>query len=277
MGLIARSVVAVPARLASSRLPNKLLAEIGGRPILQRVLEQCAQADGPAEVVLCTDSEKLHHLARGWGFRVLMTSGHCASGSERIASVVTELVALAYGESTSAWNAEITLERLRTTAVVNVQADQPFLDPTVITALVAEFSHRDPVPSVITPIYRLSSEHIHNPNIVKVLVASNGRALYFSRSAIPHIRDVDPDRWADHTTYWGHVGIYGFRGDTLASWSDLPSSPLENLEQLEQLRLVEANQVIITFPIVGVPLSVDTQEQLDQARQLEKVTSEIRL
>lgn len=94
---IQRSVVAVPARLASSRLPDKVLAEIGGKPMIQRVLEQCAKAQGPAAVVLCTDSPRLQQLAEGWGFPVLMTSEACSSGSERIASVADQLVARAWG------------------------------------------------------------------------------------------------------------------------------------------------------------------------------------
>ena len=273
MGLIGRSVVAVPARLASSRLPNKLLAKIGDRPMLQHVLERCAQADGPAEVVLCTDSEKLSYLAQDWGFRVLMTSRHCTSGSERIASVVAELAALAWGESALAWGTKETLEHLRTTAIVNVQGDQPFIDSAMITNMVARFTLRDPMPSVITPVYRLDPKAVHDPNIVKVAVAHDWRALYFSRSAIPHVRDVDPNHWADHANYWGHVGTYCFRGDILASWFCFPPSPLEDLERLEQLRLIEAGQTIITFPIQSTSLSVDTPEQLEHARRLAKFTN----
>ena len=108
---IQRSVVAVPARLASSRLPGKVLADIGGKPMIQRVLEQCAKADGPAEVVLCTDSEQLQQMAQDWGFSVLMTSSRCSSGSERIASVADQLVAQAWGESVDGWDAQVRRSR----------------------------------------------------------------------------------------------------------------------------------------------------------------------
>ena len=101
---IQRSVVAVPARLESSRLPGKVLAEIGGKPMIQRVLERCAQAQGPAAVVLCTDSERLRDLAENWGVSVLMTAETCSSGSERIASVSDALVALAWGEDARQWD-----------------------------------------------------------------------------------------------------------------------------------------------------------------------------
>lgn len=256
---IQRALVAVPARLQSSRLPNKVLADIGGRPMIQRVLERCREATDVAAVVLCTDSPQLKELAEGLGFPVLMTSAACSSGSERIASVAEPLLALAWGDATPVAAA---------TAVINVQGDQPFIDPVVIDAMVSEFRRRDPVPAVVTPVYGLQPATVHNPNVVKTLLAHDGRALYFSRSAIPHVRDVDPAEWHQHTTYWGHVGMYGFRGDVLAGWDQLPASPLENLERLEQLRLIEAGHSIATFEVEGTSLSVDTAEQLQQARAI---------
>lgn len=266
--VIQRSVVAVPARLASSRLPDKVLADIGGKPMIRRVLERCAQAQGPVTVVLCTDSERLRDLAEGWGISVLMTEETCSSGSDRIASVADQLVALAWAEQTDSWDAAKRQQRLVSTAVINVQGDQPFLDSAVVTQMVAEFGKRDPVPAVVTPVYRLSAATIHNPAVVKTLLAHDGRALYFSRSAIPHVRDVDPAEWHQHAPYWGHVGMYGFRGDVLAGWDQLPASPLEDLERLEQLRLIEAGHTITTFTVEGTSLSVDTPEQLDEARRL---------
>ncbi len=261
-----RIIVAVPARLESSRLPNKLLADIGGKPMIQRVLEQCAKAREPAAVVLCTDSDRLQELASTWGFPVLMTSQTCGSGSERISSVVDRLVALAWDQPDNCWDGLTRQKYRKSTAVINVQGDQPFLDPAVIDAMVVEFTRRDIPPAVVTPVYRLHPNTIHNPAVVKTLLAHDGRALYFSRSAIPHVRDVDPTDWHQHTPYWGHVGMYGFRGDVLASWHQLPASPLEDLERLEQLRLIEAGHIIATFPVEGTSLSVDTPEQLEQAR-----------
>ena len=265
---IQRSVVAVPARLASSRLPDKVLADIGGQPMIQRVLDRCAQAQGPSSVVLCTDSQRLHDLASTWGFPVLMTAETCSSGSERIASVSDQLVALAWGEQASEWDSAQRQQRLSSTAVINVQGDQPFLDSAVVTQMVQEFGKRDPVPAVVTPVYRLAASTIHNPAVVKTLLAHDGRALYFSRSAVPHVRDVDPADWHQHASFWGHVGMYGFRGDVLAGWDQLPASPLEDLERLEQLRLIEAGHTVATFTVEGTSLSVDTPEQLEQARRL---------
>ena len=256
---IRKCVVAVPARLQSSRLPNKVLADIGGQPMIQRVLERCRQARSIEAVVLCTDSAELKAQVEGWGLPVLMTAESCSSGSERIASVAPSLMALAWGD------AEPVAEE---TAVINVQGDQPFIDPAVIDAMAEEFQSRDPVPAVVTPVYGLKPESVHNPNVVKTLLAHDGRALYFSRSAIPHVRDVAESEWHQHTTYWGHVGMYGFRGDVLAGWDQLPASPLEDLERLEQLRLIEAGLTIATFPVQGTSLSVDIAEQLEQARAM---------
>ena len=208
---IQRSVVAVPARLASSRLPDKVLAEIGGKPMIQRVLERCAKAHGPAAVVLCTDSSELKALAEGWGFPVLMTAESCSSGSERIASVAPSLMALAWGD------AEPVAEE---TAVINVQGDQPFIDPAVIDAMAEEFQSRDPVPAVVTPVYGLKPESVHNPNVVKTLLAHDGRALYFSRSAIPHVRDVAESEWHQHTTCL----LYTSPSPRDSSGSRMPSS-----------------------------------------------------
>jgi 3-deoxy-manno-octulosonate cytidylyltransferase (CMP-KDO synthetase) len=256
-------VVAVPARLDSARLPGKVMADIGGRPMLRRVLERCALARRPAAVVLCTDSPVLMEAADSWGFQALLTSPACASGSDRLAEALPALTALAAGDGGGAGDSALT-----DTLILNVQGDQPFIDPEVIDAMAEEFERRHPTPEVLTPIHRLGAESLHNPNVVKTLVSADGRALYFSRSALPHVRGVDPDQWHAHAPFWGHVGIYGYRADVLARWTELPPSPLENLEKLEQLRLLEAGIGIGTFVVKGDFLSVDTQAQLEQARSM---------
>ncbi len=250
-----RVIVAVPARLESSRLPGKVLADIGGKPMIQRVLEACKKAKTPHEIVLCTDNHLLIQYSQSWGFKALLTSKECESGSERIASVIHKLIGT---------------ENPKNTVIINVQGDQPFIDPSVIDAMANEFSNQKIIPEVLTPIYQMSREKIHNPNIVKTLVAANGQAIYFSRSAIPHVRSVDPTEWHMHTKYWGHVGIYGYRGDILSQWKELPFSPLEKTERLEQLRLIEAGIQVGTFTVEGESLSVDTEEQLQQAREIAK-------
>ena len=249
-------VVAVPARLASSRLPGKVMAEIAGQPMLRHVLERCRQARGVAAVLACSDSSRVLDAARDWGFQALATAESCSSGSERLASVVDQLVA-AGGAAP---------ER---TLVINVQGDQPLLDPAIVEAMVTQgvdsTGHWLPV---ITPVYPLPAEKIHDPNVVKVVRAGGGRAITFSRSAVPHVRDLPPERWHSRTTYWGHVGIYGYRADVLAGWCALPASSLEDLEKLEQLRLIEAGIPLATFTVESDCFSVDTPEQLEQARAL---------
>jgi 3-deoxy-manno-octulosonate cytidylyltransferase (CMP-KDO synthetase) len=262
-------VVAIPARLDSSRLPRKLLADVGGKAMLQRVLERCLGARSPLAVVLCTDSRELQAAVASWGLAervpVLLTGPHCTSGSDRLASVLPELLAFAAAAGGS--------QDPSSTWILNVQGDQPFVDPAVIDAMAhhcKELSSRADAgaPAVLTPVYRLAAATIHNPAVVKCLLAADGRCLTFSRSALPHVRDVPPDQWHAHASYWGHVGIYAYRADVLARWPDLPSSALEQAEKLEQLRLLEAGIAIGSFAVAGDSLSVDTAEQLAQAQRL---------
>jgi 3-deoxy-manno-octulosonate cytidylyltransferase (CMP-KDO synthetase) len=173
-------IVTLPARLESSRLPDKVMADIDSKPMLQQVLECCGLATAPAAVLLCTDSPDLAATAASWGFDAILSSSACESGRERIASVADQLlVRSCSSESASA-------------LIINEQGDQPFIDPAVINAMAAEFSRRSPNPELLIPVYRLSSEKVQDPNVVKSLLAADGRALYFSRSAVPHVRDSDP-------------------------------------------------------------------------------------
>ncbi|WP_087069348.1 3-deoxy-manno-octulosonate cytidylyltransferase [Cyanobium sp. NIES-981] len=253
-GSPSRVVVAVPARLASSRLPGKVLADIAGRPMLQHVVERCRLARGVDALVVCTDSPEVAAAAGGWGVQVLITPASCSSGSERLAAVIPALLEAGGGAADQ-------------TLVINVQGDQPLLDPAIIEAMVERFAALGR-PAVLTPVYALPAGKVHDPNVVKVLLAADGRAITFSRSALPHVRDLAPELWTTRTTYWGHVGLYGYRGDVLAGWHSLPHSSLEDLEKLEQLRLIDAGVPITTFVVEGDSLSVDTPEQLEQARRL---------
>jgi 3-deoxy-manno-octulosonate cytidylyltransferase (CMP-KDO synthetase) len=152
-------ILAIPARLVSSRLPRNLVAEIGGKPMIGHVLERCLQATAAHATVLCTDSQELANQAAGLGVPSLLTSADCSSGSDRIASVADQFLAAVNSAP----------ER---TIIINVQGDQPFLDPALIDAIAASFIARHPTPEVLTPIYRLSAEKLHNPNVVKVLLAA---------------------------------------------------------------------------------------------------------
>lgn len=242
--------VAIPARLESTRLSRKVLADIGGKPMLQRVLEGSAAAKSVGEVVLCTDSDEVASHARTWGSRVIMTSPACSSGSERIASVIGQI------------DADV---------VINVQGDQPFVDPTIIDSMCSVFRERTPTPSVVTPVYRLPAEKIDNPDAVKVVVGANQQALYFSRAAVPFVRGKERGEWLASGVHWGHVGMYGYRRDVLQRWATLRASPLEDAEKLEQLRLLENGITIDTYEIVAHTrntLSVDSPADLETARRL---------
>ena len=119
-------------------------------------------------------------------------------------------------------------EILENTLVINVQGDQPFIDPNVISKMHQNFL-KNPKFQIMTPVYKLNKEDIHNPNVVKTLIRKDGTVIYFSRTAIPHIRDVQIDKWHLHATYWGHAGIYGFRADILSNWYKYPFSKIEEL------------------------------------------------
>tara|TARA_Y100001978_G_scaffold37144_1_gene33105 strand:+ start:326 stop:1171 length:846 start_codon:yes stop_codon:yes gene_type:complete len=267
---ISKSIIVVPARLDSSRLPKKVLADIKGKPMLIRVLEQCKKASGPSEVILSTDSNELSILASNIGIHSLITEKLCNSGSERIASVMRELMEIAWKEKFSEINKpdSIFQKKLKQTLIINVQGDQPFLDPNVITRMYEYFSTSNELPEVVTPIYKLKKKDIHNEAVVKTLLNQKNEAIYFSRTPLPFVRDKDKSSWHLHYDYWGHVGIYGYRADILFNWFNYPISALEKCEKLEQLKLIDAGIKISTFVVKGDFISIDTAEQLEDARNL---------
>ena len=264
---IEKTIIAIHARLESSRLPNKILADINGKPMIQRVVEQCSKAKGPVNIVICTDSEEIGLLINRLGYEYINTHKSCASGSERISSVINQLIKLAWGESNNSSIKFDKKDKLLRTGIINVQGDQPLLDPSIITKMDQYMKDKSNEVEVITPIHKLHKKDLHNPAVVKTLISNKGQALYFSRSALPHIRDVDKNEWYKHYDYWGHVGIYGYRGDIINRWNKFNSSELEKLEKLEQLRLIEANIKVSTFQVEGSFISVDTFEQLEQVRR----------
>ena len=259
-------LVVVPARLNSSRLPNKVLADIGGKPMLHRVLEQCKKAINPSKIVLCTDSERLSLIAKKLSIKSLLTSESCDSGTDRIASVLDKLLEISW-DSSKKNNFKNINDLTKRTLIINVQGDQPFIDPKIIKEMYSFFYSHLELPEIVTPIFKLIKESIHNPAVVKALINQNCEAIYFSRSALPHIRERNKDEWHIYHDYWGHLGIYGFRADILSSWKRLPLSKLERTEKLEQLRFIDAGIKINTFKVEGDFLSIDTNEQLEELRK----------
>ena len=246
-------IVAIPARLKSSRLPNKVLADIGGKPMIKWVLDQCFKSKLIDQLFLCTDDNYLNKKAIEWGYKSLLTNQNCNSGSSRIASVIDKLV---------------DGKNLEDTLIINVQGDQPFIKPEVIDEIVLFAKKGKKIPDVITPIYKIKDKDIHDPNLVKTLITNKKEILYFSRSALPYVRDKDREEWSSAYQYWGHVGIYGYRGDILKNWDSFPISNLEKLEKLEQLRLIDSGIKFNAFEVEGDFLSVDTKNQLDFARKI---------
>jgi 3-deoxy-manno-octulosonate cytidylyltransferase (CMP-KDO synthetase) len=243
-----KAIVVIPARLASSRLPNKVLADIGGHPMLWHIYHRCLQASKASEIHIATDSEEVSKVVQSWGGKVWMTDSNCVSGTERIVTI---------------------LDKLEADIIVNVQGDQPLIDPDFINQLIEIFEKTTPLPDIVTPVCAINDDKIFDPHLVKVTRRHDGYALYFSRQPIPYSRDVvETKNWAISTTFWGHVGIYGYRRQVLEEYYSLPESPLENAEKLEQLRFLQAGKSIFTFMTDHYPISVDTQDDLDQVRAI---------
>jgi len=256
-------IIAVPARLDSLRLPGKVLLDIAGEPMLKRVLDRCKLVKEASAVVLCTDSNEIKDLADHWGVKVLMTSKNCTSGTHRISTVVNDLLSIAWGIEFKKSD-RIDHHVLRKTVILNVQADQPLISPALISDIYKGFKNNNTKHDILTPIYIIRDKNIHDTNLIKVVVDSNGDALYFSRSAIPHIRGEHPSLWSTHSNYYGHIGIYGFRANVLADWSKIPFSRLEELESLEQLRFLESGIGIKTLLANEEVSSIDTYDDLKE-------------
>lgn len=191
-------------------------------------------------VYIVTDSEELLAVVRGWGGAALVTSRHCSSGTDRIASVVSELP----GDF-----------------IINVQADEPLLDPAVLDALIDAW--RATGADLITPVCRLVRvEELEDHNVVKVARGVTGDAIYFSRSPIPAVRGVPLSRWLERHQFWRHVGVYGYRREVLARYRQLPRSDLETVESLEQLRWIDAGYRIATVEVSHQPMAVDSADDL---------------
>lgn len=238
--------IAIPARMASSRLPGKMLKILGGKPVIQHVIERALKVRNCSQVYVTTDSPEIVELAKSLGVRGLMTSPDCHSGTERIVSVLNEI--------SGDW-------------IFNVQGDEPFIDPEWIEVLIDKATTTDA--EMLTGVYRLKQmEDVLNPNIVKAVLDNKGHAVYFSRSPIPFVRGVDRESWLDESTFWGHLGIYGYRRDLLERYSQLSQTYLEKAESLEQLRFIANGFRIATLEAPGRSVAIDTQEDLEKAEAL---------
>jgi 3-deoxy-manno-octulosonate cytidylyltransferase (CMP-KDO synthetase) len=229
----------IPARYASTRFPGKPLALIAGKPLIQRVVEQCQKALALREVIVATDDTRIWEVAQNF-CRAEMTSPDHPSGTDRLAEVVG---------------------RCECDAAVNIQGDEPLIDPYVIDAVAGALADAE-MSTAATPVR--SVEEYGDPNAVKVVVNAAGRALYFSRRTIPYVRDAASGSVAGQLAafpFLKHIGIYGYRRETLLRLVRFPVSPLERAEKLEQLRALENGLSIavetVTYESVGVDVPAD--------------------
>ncbi len=229
--------IVIPARYTSTRLPGKPLIDILGKPMIQHVYEQAKKAACADTVVVATDDQRIVDAVTAFGGRAVMTSDQHPSGTDRIIEVAESVKADIY---------------------INVQGDEPLIKPSDID-LVAKQLTDDNTCQVATLCHPISAAEAQDSNTVKVVFSHSGKALYFSRSPIPFGRDEK-----NHSTFYKHIGIYGYRYDVLQSYGDLAASDLESLEKLEQLRLLQADIAISvkvtekTGPGVDTPLCVET-------------------
>ncbi|HXS69200.1 MAG TPA: 3-deoxy-manno-octulosonate cytidylyltransferase [Candidatus Polarisedimenticolia bacterium] len=236
----------IPARYASTRFPGKPLALIAGKPLIQHVVEQCKRAKSLDDVIVATDDNRIADAARAFS-RVEMTRADHPSGSDRIAEVAA---------------------RCQCDAVVNIQGDEPLIDPAVIDTVAGALAGSE-MSTAAVPIRNV--DEYDNPNVVKVVVNSAGRALYFSRRTIPYLREA-ASRSANEQLaafpFLKHLGIYGYRRETLLRLVKFPVSPLENAEKLEQLRALENGIQIAVVKVNYDSVGVDVPEDVARVEKI---------
>lgn len=249
-----KTIVVIPARLNSSRLPNKVLLDLKGKTVVQRVYEQCIKAKNINEVYIATDSEEVQTSCQTFTKNIIMTKDTHESGTDRIAEAVASI---------------------ECDVIINVQGDEPFMEPELIEQLADAFkSSTTKMASAMHKIEKV--EDLKNHNVVKVTINKNSEALYFSRSIIPHHRDEWESLLNHHEIipeplkFYRHLGIYGYTKDFLLAYSNMEQSYLERLEKLEQLRVLENGYKIKMVETSYNSIGIDTQEDYEKALELLK-------
>jgi 3-deoxy-manno-octulosonate cytidylyltransferase (CMP-KDO synthetase) len=245
MNLSSGNVLAIiPARFGSTRLPGKPLASIAGRPMIQHVVEQVRRAQLIKSILVATDDERIKQAVEGFGGQAILTRADHRTGTDRVAEVATHVDAGIY---------------------VNIQGDEPLIDPGTVDAVVAALLEDETV-QIATPCTAIMQPNeIMDPNIVKVARDFDGNGLYFSRAPIPWVRDTKTTVAARH---WKHIGLYGFRRDTLLEFPTLPPGELEHVEQLEQLRWLENGFRIRVVEADYDAVSVDVPADIERVEKL---------
>ncbi len=240
---MSNTIIAIPARFGSSRFPGKVITRLAGKPVIQHVYEACVRAN-LGRIVIATESTQVVSTCMQFGGNVVLTSDQCQSGTDRIYE------ATQYGDENF---------------IINVQGDEPFIHPDTIVKI-AELLQNDTSCDIATAVMATTDQSkIDNPNCVKAVLDANMRALYFSRSRVPFMREATEEN--KNFVYWHHCGIYGYRRDALKRFVSLPQGILEKMEKLEQLRALENGMTIKCVQIDPAGPAIDTPEDLQRAER----------
>ena len=247
-----KKVIVIPARLNSSRLPNKVILDLKGKTVIQRVYERCIQAKNIDEVYIATDNEKIKNICEFFTKNIIMTKDTHESGTDRIAEAV---------------------EHIECDVIINVQGDEPFMDISLIEELARQFDNSDIL--MVSAMHKIELvEDLKNPNVVKVTIDKDSNALYFSRSIIPHHRDGWEGLLNHHETvpeplkFYRHLGIYAYTKDFIKTYSNMEQTYLERVEKLEQLRVLENGYKIKMCETDYNSIGIDTMEDYKKALEL---------
>jgi 3-deoxy-manno-octulosonate cytidylyltransferase (CMP-KDO synthetase) len=233
----------VPARFNSTRFPGKPLADINGKSMIQRVFEQCSLSKKLSKVIIATDDERIATHVREFGGQLMMTSPQHQSGTDRCAEIFSN-------DAANGWD-----------VVINIQGDEPYIHPEQIDLLCSVFE--DSNAAIATLVKKITSpDELFNHNNVKVILNKRGEAIYFSRSPVPYNRNFPEQEWLKYSTYYKHIGIYGYRPEVLKEISLLPKTNLEITESLEQLRWIENGYTLRAEVTSMESIAIDTPEDL---------------
>ncbi len=236
-------MIIIPARLASSRFPKKVLADIGGLPMVIRTAKQVEHLD---EVAIATDSQEVIDLCKEYGYKAMMTSETHKSGTDRI-NEAAHILGLKDED-----------------IIVNIQADEPFIEPEVVDSVIQRLKELQGKKAdfIMASCYNaVNNEVAQDPNLVKVIMDVDHNAIYFSRNPIPFNR-------SGSATYFGHIGIYGFTKKSLHDFCELDDAPIEDIEKLEQLRAIYHGKKISMVKVASTGFGIDTEEDLKRAKQI---------
>lgn len=244
-------IAIIPARYASTRFPGKPLADMGGKPMIQRVYEQVKRA--VHDVWVATDDSRIFETVKAFGGKAVMTSTDHRSGTDRIQEAYSKI-----GEDFD--------------VVINVQGDEPFIQPEQIESLKECFDSKDvELATLVKPFKKEDGfDVLFNPNSPKVVINKENEAIYFSRSIVPYIRDAHHTEWLDKHMFYKHIGMYAYRVDVLKEITQLPQSSLEKAESLEQLRWIENGYRIRVGYTDVETIGIDTPEDMERAIKLLK-------